>query len=1137
MKIPADTLPPLVEKLSNLRVTNAVDNSIRATALRTFVTAFPPHTSGVSAKSTEQAYNAISKVLIPRLVGYVVITHGLKNHPSPPPGMLEVDPKTGVDSDAIDVLVELLRSFGPMLQDVEKQALQKSILNILNSERTSAVTRKKAVVAISILAIYLPERLLSAFVSSTIESFRATRLSISKRRLLITMVGSLSRSIPQRLGPYLKNLAPFVTSALSIEEYDRLLNEAEEAGAPNTELEELHEAALIALEGFLASCSNEMRIYTGDSIDAALRHVAYDPNVAIDEDEDMLDAGEEDDEIGTDGVEDDEEQEFEEEAAMSDDDDASWKIRRCAAKVFYTIISTRGNGDLLDSGILYDKIAPVLIKRFQEREENVRLEILTAMALLIRKTGRCSPVVEAKNTHANDFPQPGPTQSRKRRRISTVEKDFDLLGIRKTTTGSDSPAPSPPPASGPKADLARLRPMIIQGTSKLLKQGSALTQHASISLLRDMVFVQNGSLSEQLSKVVPPLIDAVKATAGSTSLAAGGSSNQLRIEALQLIGTICDTHSSKVVAPFLGNIIPDVVAAAKEKTFKVSSQAITTIESVVKVVTPPRSAGSEQQYHNYLSSVYAMLIDRTTATDADLEVRQRAIHALGVLLSRTSGARAKVIPIADRFKALNILLDRLKNETTRLATAQAVDLVVRSAVKQDDLQKDWVREIVLELAAQLRKADRTLRGASLTALKDLATNSIALSCLDSDTVSVLGSTLLPLVNSNDLNTLALTTVILTQLVQSSARSIVNEKLNEALGSVAIAPISGVVLDSFLALLKVVGEQGVGRLLMKNLIGIAPLGDPAVVGKAIGTLLVAGGSSVGYSVNDFVKELQSQGEERKKCLALSVLGEAGLRLGSAFPLKPSLFLGYFSSKLDAVPRAAAVALGRAGAGNVESYLPAIISASKGTGNSQYLSLHSIKELLKHASETGADISPYTQDIWQRLMSASKAEDNKAIGAECIGQLTVIEPETFLPLVKTYLNKSDAASRGMVIQAIRFTFADSDERIDGILKPLLVKMLTTMLDDSDLENRRLSLSTFNSAVHNKPDLVLPHLAQLLPLIMRDSHIKPELIQEVQMGPFKHKVDNGLEVRKVSITSTADDGMSAKQGSRALTKPSTL
>jgi cullin-associated NEDD8-dissociated protein 1 len=45
-----------------------------------------------------------------------------------------------------------------------------------------------------------------------------------------------------------------------------------------------------------------------------------------------------------------------------------------------------------------------------------------------------------------------------------------------------------------------------------------------------------------------------------------------------------------------------------------------------------------------------------------------------------------------------------------------------------------------------------------------------------------------------------------------------------------------------------------------------------------------------------------------------------------------------------------------------------------------------------------------------------------------------------------------------------------------------------------------------------LLLPHLGELLPAVFGDTKIKPELIREVQMGPFKHKVDDGLDLRKV-------------------------
>ena len=1013
LKLPPDILAPFVHRVSNIKTTHSVDTSIPSTALRTFITAFPRPLPGLPPSGKSQdAYSAISRVLIPRLLGYIVVPHGLENLPSPPPGMLEIGSEKGANSDAVDILIEVVRCFGPMLQDPEKQAFQKAIMSILDDERTGSVIKKKAVIAISILAIYMSDRLLSIFVSSTIESFRGSHLTLPKRRLLITMIGSLSRSIPQRLGPYLKTLAPFVLSALSEQEYEDSMEELAEDGAPNVEIEEVREAGLVALEGFLSSCSSEMRIFTDESIEAALRYVVYDPNTATDEDDEDMGGtqDEDDDDAETNGFDDDED--FEEDGAMSDDDDASWKVRRCAAKALYAIISTRSNGDLLDNGTLYDKIAPVLIARFKEREENVRLEILATLASLIRKTGEGVSLLNPSVDEDIDFTAEYASRSRKRRRVNSDAGTFDAPGVFSSSMGLSSPAPSPSPISGPKADLARLSPAVVRGVSKLLKQNSIPTKQASVTLLRDLVLVQNGGLSDSLGKVVEPLLDAVKssgATAtGSASASVGGaaaaSGSKMRIEALQLISAICDTHSSKVVAPYIGTIVPSIVTAIKEKYYKVSSEAILTIESLVKILTPPRSAGSEQQRKLHIGSIYDAIATRAVATDADLEVRQRAIHAFGVLLARASGStNAKLLTTTNKAKALGILQDRLKSETTRLSAVKAVDLVVASAVDQSDIQPAWARGVALELGAQLRKADRSLRGASLAALRNFVSNSVALGSLDDDTVYNLAGVLLPLVNSSDLNLLGPAMSILGKLVKRCPKKVVDVNLNNALCGVVLSPLGGAVFDSYLGLVKIIGDQAVGQPLMQGLLqNVGVSGDPAVVGKAIGTLLVSGGSTVGVKISDFATELRSSKDGKRKSLALSVLGEAGLRLGSSSPLEPNVFTDHFNSKSENVPRAAAIALGRAGAGNINTYLPIILSYSGKAGSLQYLSLHSIKEILQHAGRAHSDISPYTKEIWKQLLISSQAEDNKAIGAECIGRLTIIEPKTFLPLLQVKLS---------------------------------------------------------------------------------------------------------------------------------------
>jgi cullin-associated NEDD8-dissociated protein 1 len=1008
-KLPSAILAPLIEKLSNLNTENSVDNSIPAMALRTVVVTFPRPVSGVSpSKEVIEGYSAISRVLIPRLVGRLVIPKATKNVklPQPPPGMLDLESNKEVDPEAVDVLIEVVRCFGPMLQQAEVQALQALLVSILETDRASSVVKKRAVVAVSILALYLADDDLSGFVSQLIESLRNPHLTLVQRRLYITILGSMARSIPTRFGPYLKTLAPFVLSALSQEELTEQLENSAEDGEPDPETDDVREAALVALEGFLASCGTEMRMYTEDTIAAALRFLKYDPNYNDDDDEEMSGTQAEEDDM-----EDfDDDDDFEAEAGFDDDDDdASWKVRRCAAKVLYTLISTRGSGDLLDDGTLYTQVAPVLVQRFNEREENVRLEVIATTSSLVRKTGE-GVLVKFSTEDGSDYVNHAP-QSRKRRRESSTTATFDTKTLLSMSAGLTSPVVEPVPASGPRADLARLSPVIIKSTTKLLKGNSIPTKQALVNLLDGIVSVQNGGLSEFFGQIVDPIIDAIKTTSGSTGSsttittggAASATANTLRIAALRLIGDIAKTHSSSVLQPYLPKIIPGVVSAVNDKYYKISSEAIGTVEQLVKALTPPRSRSMDQKHQGDLQQLYKVIVGRVSATDADLEVRQRAIHALGILLARTASPEgSSLLSSADRSAALEILNERLKNETTRLAAVRAVDTIAALTTTKDQLQPKWIREVALELSAQLRKANRSLRGASLAALKNLVVAPAARSSLDKPTIEGLVSALLPLLTPADLHLLGPALLVLAALVADDANLVVTDQLNSALCGLLTASLGGAVLEAVLALVTVIGQKNVGQKLMSGLLSDVSInGDPVVVGKVIGTLLVYGGSSVGVNIDSFLAEVDNPtSDDAKRSLALAVLGEAGLRMGSKSPLKPSTFTAQFKTKSDKVPLAAAIALGRAGAGNIPAYLPEILATMDKGGNAQYLLLHSIKEILQQASISSADISNYTKSIWGRLLTASQAEDNKAVGAECIGRLAIIDPNTYMPQLQVF-----------------------------------------------------------------------------------------------------------------------------------------
>ncbi|KAF2137453.1 uncharacterized protein K452DRAFT_235848 [Aplosporella prunicola CBS 121167] len=1097
-KAPDTVLSATIERISTISTEKSVDSSVPALALRTIVVSLPKPVAGVPrTPAVANAYMSVSKTLIPRLIGSASGRTSQK-------GMLEEDIEKGTDSTAIDVLIEIARCFGIMLQEAELVALQNVVLQIIQSEKAGSVLKKKAVAAMSTLAVHFSDQTLSAVISRFIENMRQAHLTRVQRKLHITILGSMARATPKKFGPYLKTLAPFVLSALSESELKEEMEawDGEEERDPETD--EVHEAALVALESFLTSCSQEMRVFTEESIDAGIRFLKYDPNLATDEDDEDMDA-EDDDDVDL------EDEDFEEEAGFDDEDDGSWKVRRCASKVLNALISTRSHGDLLDDGTLYQRVAPALIPRFKDREESVRLEVLGTLAHLVQQSKPDVLSSARVNREASNLGLMGPPPSRKRRRVGSDASMFDLNTNASLYAGITAASLDSQPFSGPQESLAKLVPDIVRGIVPLLKSGTLPTKQATISLLKDVVITQGGGLTAYVDQIVEPVVEAAKATSNQTggSGASSATATTLRIVALQLLQAIAETHSAELLQPYLSKIVPTLETASKERYSKVSSEALAATEGFVKDLTPPRTEAGSIENKAYLEQLFDILTNRISANEADVEARRRALHVLGLLLGRSSGSEA-FISQSKRTEGLQLLSDRLKNEVTRLASVRAIEVAAGLSQNSAEFSSEWVRDVALELSAQLRKASRSLRGASLIALRTIVINPVTRSHLDGKTSNEIENMLITPIKSNDLHLMGPALIILATFVSNDPSSVVNQELVDALKGVVQANVSGTALDALLTLVKAIAEKNAGGPLMNSLlreVGVA--GNPDLIGKVVGTLLVYSTSGIQVKVDDFVKELNTAADSKRQCLALAVLGEAGLRMGQSSPLEPQLFVTRFEGK-DQVPLAAAVALGRAGTGNPKTYLPFIVSTMSQASAKQYLLLHSIREILQHRS-ADADLLPFAQDLWQQILKASQLEDNRAIGAECIGRLTIIDPKTFLPQLQEFLGNTDAGTRAMVISALRYTFADTDETYDDVLRPMVIPMLTTMLRDSDLDNQRLALTTMSSAVHNKPELVLPQLQELLPLVMDRTVIKPELIREVQMGPFKHKVDDGLEVRK--------------------------
>ncbi|EWC48613.1 hypothetical protein DRE_01835 [Drechslerella stenobrocha 248] len=1083
LKIKDSQLTSLLEKLAELTLTSN-DPSIPATALRLVIGSLPKYMGGApgvtapSATTTPQV--SIQRVVIPKLLVMLKAEQD-KSSSSQHGG--------GVSIDMVDVLIEVLRCFGDTVSQHDLEKLQAALLGLVESDRCSSVVKKRAVTALASLGIYASDGLLSNIVSHLIMAFRASHITPNKQRLLVSTAGALSRSTPKRFGPYLKTLAPFVLALVDGHDLERDEDDSE----PQTEQDEVREAALAALESFLAHCPVQMKSFTEEVIAAGLRFLKYDPNYAVDDEEADEEMGgtQQDDDDDDDDAGNLDDEEFEDDA-FSDDDDISWKVRRGAAKLLSTIISTRAE-DLLKE-TLYREVAPSLVKRFSEREENVRLEVLATTTTLIRKTRDLA--------YSGSTPAQRTASAKKRRRGS----DISMYEQEKM-------AMQPPEQPSASYALQKLSPELAKSSARLLKNPSLNTKQTTVDLLSSLITAlpdPNATLTTVLESIVNIVAASESRSVAPASAAASGSaaasSSSLRIESLKFLSTAFVEGGDEALKPFISKIVQAVAIAAKDKFYKISSQALATASEMLSLL----AAEMALEDVSCFNTLFDAIVSKIQQNDTDLEVRERAIEAMGSLLAVTSGT--KYLDQGSRDMAFTLLLERLRNETTRLTTVRAIEKLAQEA-QPDDLPAAWVKDVISELGAQLRKANRALRGSSLVALRALVLNPAVQPTLSSATAEELVTVLTPLLQSSDLHLCGPALQILSVLIESG----INLKAEniQSIAELGQNPLSGGPLEALLGLVKSATVKGQGDEILKQYLNLGVSGNTVVVAKVIGRILASGadsGQGLSVSLASFVSEIKNSSDDKRKGLALMVLGEAGLNGHGEFSLGPEIFVEQLRSPSEELPLAAATALGLAGVGNPQQFVPAIIKEfAQGTSKDQYLLLHSYKEILQHSVQKPENIGEFGSEIWEHLFSAAKHDESKSIAAECVGRLVIIDPGTYIPGLQQRLGDPDPAARAVVISALRYTFTDTTGSFDAYLKPVVADLLVAMLNDPSLDNRKLALTALNSAAHNKANLVKANLSSLLPLVYQETVIKPELIREVQMGPFKHKVDDGLELRK--------------------------
>jgi len=983
---------------------------ISSIGLKTVITEIPAEPAALPS--------LICKRLTPRLIS----------------GIASNEDKPDIVSYCLETLNDLLSKFGSqMIADHEK--ILKVVQPQLSSKR--GTSRKRAINCLGHLAVTIPDNLFAELISNLIRLIEDSSQKLDNLRTYISAVAAISRSVGYRLGKFLPEICP------------RIIKFCEDSKYANDD--ELRENCFQCFEALIHRCPKEITPFLEKIISLCLQFIKYDPNYAGDEETEDMET--EEDEEGEDEEDEGQEEDY------SDDDDMSWKVRRSTTKCLSVVILTRP--ELLQE--IYKKIAPVLISRFREREENVKLDVFATFVDLLKQTN------------------------------FMARRNADLV----------HPTQSP---------LAALVPKIVAGITKQLKEKSLKTRSGAFSLLKELVLVLKGCLTDHITALVPGI---------QFSLGDKSTNSNLKIEALTFLRILLATHSPSVFHAHIKALAPAVFKSVRDPYYRISAEALRVCCELVRVF---RAEGSSFDYKPYVTDLFKATLEKLRAQDIDQEVKESAITCMGLIIANLGDELQGELP-----EVLKILLDRLTNEITRLTTVKALENIASSKHHID--LSPILADSVKELSSFLRKSNRQLKQSSLATLGVLVRN-YGSDPKAAELFKLVLVELSPLISDSDLHLSHLALSLAASILQvnpSAASNIADQILPKTMDLLQSSLLQGLALESLLSLLSElvkVNAKGLGfDALLERLLGLVNTQQEKTkqvlsnVAKGVAALcLAADPKARDATVARFVSNTKSK-DEPNKHLALYCLGEIGRKCDlSAHAELTKSILSAFDSANEETRQAASFALGNIAVGNLQTYLPGILEEVKKSPKIKYLLIHSLREIIVRQSTSAQGIETlksHQQEILPILFSECENEEEgtRNVVAECLGKLTLVSPQDLVPTLVQHLKSQSANTRATVVAALKFAIVERPQSVDQHLASVMGKFLD-LLNDKDLNVRKNTLLTLNYAAHNKPVLIRDYLGNYMPLVYNESKVKPELIREVDLGPFKHKVDDGLEVRKASF-----------------------
>jgi cullin-associated NEDD8-dissociated protein 1 len=998
----------------------------------------------------------------------------------------------------LDISRDLCERFGFVMTRDAHQSLADTIMPMLNDKNGDI--RKKVVHTLGGMVSVVDDRLFEMLMSRIIDQIKSMTREDATLFTYIQAISVFSRNGGKRVAPFLKDIVPLLLEICG----DEALEEPTEVHI------ELRENCLQAFETLIQQCPKEIDEYSDKLLEIALTLMKFDPLYSYGDDVAMADADGDEAEAGDDdGFGDDDEwgddgDGWGEEAAMEvvvmdAGDDTTWKVRRSSIKVITAFIVTHKR-KITEHQL---RLAEELLGQFREHDSTVKLELFTTFRELLLAT----IVADAGLSTAPITSLEAPSLVRQKSDFHIIAQKLDEI-MEKVI-----------------AELRR------PGASVAVKSGL-------LGIVRDLVVVRQAErsvncdvlpaegLAPYFKALIPQIVQCVK-----------NSDTQLKHQGLYVLYLILSLHSSIDGLNVVEMIHKSVTEAVAHDYSRVKAQALMTAAKIFTCIRPLRrragdiadevkeddiKAYDSSKYDPVVRALFAVSFKQLELKDVEQEVKKSALNAVAVGIAHFGDVLSTETPTV-----LGILQDRLDREVTTVAALKAVATISRSSLEID--LSSLADSLVADMIKFLRKASQSLKTTAASAFTALYSSPSAVKAISAKNTDDLISQAASFIVDTDLQLCHLVLDMVSQImsVQAGACKIVGSSIFPNVYTLLESPlIQGQALVALRNMVAVFQRESKGAILKYTAIKDSLIKTAkkdlnrqsyVAIAQCMATLtLGADEATRGDAVKQLIALLDDKNEAHVQVALLS-LGEIGRSMDLyGFAKIDERIQGGLSHESESVKWAASFALGNVAVGNLAKFVPVLLGMIGDSKGRQYLLLNSLKEVIDYHSATEelrAALLPFSSTISPLLFGNAKDKDEGTRGmvAECLGRFAIIDASVY-DIIQKELENKDVNIRSTMAASLKYALnpAYNTALPESVLVPFL-----ELLKDSDLGVKRACFLTIVSILHVNYRLIMSPLStRILPVIFKHTETDLSLIREMDLGPFKHKVDDGLPLRKAAF-----------------------